>query len=94
MGVAETYVDVTDHQPDGFVSLPNGLGLDYLDSEDSPVKVGVAPNELTDSNDQDFLPANPGISGYQLALGNSQAPHQTNNSWLNIRITKSSRDSA
>jgi len=58
-GTAKTYVDVTDHQPVGFVSLPNGLGLDYLDKDGREVRVGIAPNELTSTQDKDFFAGTP-----------------------------------
>ena len=36
----------------GHVSLPNGLGLDHPDG-DERIRTGVAPNELTASEDRD-----------------------------------------
>ncbi|BFM18146.1 molybdopterin oxidoreductase family protein [Maricurvus nonylphenolicus] len=59
VGSAETYVEVTDHQPDGFVSLPNGLGLDYINETGREVRVGVAVNDLTSTNDKDFFAGTP-----------------------------------
>jgi formate dehydrogenase len=38
---------------DGHASLPNGLGLDHPDADGRPVVTGVAPNELTASDDRD-----------------------------------------
>ncbi len=58
-GSAKTYVDVTDHQPSGFISLPNGLGLDYVDLSGNQVTVGVSPNQLTRSEDKDFFAGTP-----------------------------------
>ena len=42
----------------GHISLPNGLGLDYP-GEDGVVAAGVAPNELTASEDRDWLAGTP-----------------------------------
>jgi len=36
----------------GHVALPNGLGLDHVES-DVRLQTGVAPNELTASEDRD-----------------------------------------
>ena len=57
-GSAITYVDVTEHQPAGLISLPNGLGVDYLE-EGEEVRVGVSPNELTSTNLKDFFAGTP-----------------------------------
>ena len=59
VGSAQTYVDVTDHQPPGFVSLPNGLGLDYVDENGKVVKIGISPNGLTRTKDKDFFAGTP-----------------------------------
>lgn len=59
VGIAETYVEVTEHQPPGFVSLPNGLGVDYTDATGDEVRVGVSANELTSSVDKDFFAGTP-----------------------------------
>ena len=37
----------------GHLSLPNGLGLDHPDDDGAAVVTGVAPNELTASEDRD-----------------------------------------
>ena len=42
----------------GHVSLPNGLGLDYPGAA-GRVTTGVAPNELTASEDRDWLAGTP-----------------------------------
>ncbi len=52
-------VEISDMMPRGSVSLPNGQGLDYVDSNGSAVRRGVAPNELTDSFQRDFLAGTP-----------------------------------
>ena len=59
VGAAQTYVEVTDHQPTGFVSLPNGLGLDYVNEKGEVSRVGVSANELTSSADKDFFAGTP-----------------------------------
>ncbi len=43
----------------GHVSLPNGLGLDHTSGEGGRVQTGVAPNELTASEDRDWLAGTP-----------------------------------
>lgn len=59
VGKAQTYVDVTAIQPEGFVSLPNGLGLDYIQEDGSEIRIGVAANELTRTEDKDFFAGTP-----------------------------------
>ena len=58
-GSAEATVEVTDRMQAGHVSLPNGLGLSYPDANGRPVLHGVAPNELTASEDRDWLAGTP-----------------------------------
>jgi anaerobic selenocysteine-containing dehydrogenase len=55
----ETVVEVTDTQQPGHVSLPNGLGLAYPDDAGKEVVHGIAPNELTASEDRDWLAGTP-----------------------------------
>ena len=45
-------VSVDDAMQPGHVSLPNGLGVDHPD-DDERIRTGVAPNELTASEDRD-----------------------------------------
>ena len=45
-------IEVSDTMQRGHVSLPNGLGLDYPDAGGA-VQIGIAPNELTSSEDRD-----------------------------------------
>ncbi len=52
-GQAEVVVEVHDRMQPGHVSLPNGLGLDHPDGTGRAVVTGVAPNELTSSDDRD-----------------------------------------
>lgn len=54
-GSAEVVVEVTDVMHPGHVSLPNGMGLD----EDATGRTGTAPNELTASEDRDWLAGTP-----------------------------------
>ncbi|MDJ0866526.1 MAG: molybdopterin-dependent oxidoreductase [Myxococcota bacterium] len=54
-GSAEVDVAHSDRMQPGHVSLPNGLGLDYP-GEEAP---GVSPNELTRSEDRDWLAGTP-----------------------------------
>ena len=55
----EALVEVTDTLLPGHVSLPNGQGLDYPDASGRTVVTGVAPNELTASEDRDWLAGTP-----------------------------------
>ncbi len=52
-------VEITDTLQPGHISLPNGQGLDYRDANGRMVRKGVAPNELTDSSQRDFLAGTP-----------------------------------
>ena len=57
-GSAEAVVELSDTLQAGHISLPNGLGLDYPDAAGRSVH-GVAPNELTASEDRDWLAGTP-----------------------------------
>jgi formate dehydrogenase len=53
-GSAQVVVAVDEGMQPGHVSLPNGLGLDHIDGDGAGrVVTGVAPNELTASEDRD-----------------------------------------
>jgi formate dehydrogenase len=58
-GRAEVHVQVNDAMQPGHVILPNGYGLSYPDEDGRPVVVGVAPNELTASEDRDWFAGTP-----------------------------------
>jgi anaerobic selenocysteine-containing dehydrogenase len=58
-GSVETPVEITDTLMPGHVSLPNGLGLRYPDGDGGNAVHGVAPNELTASEDRDWLAGTP-----------------------------------
>jgi anaerobic selenocysteine-containing dehydrogenase len=58
-GSAEVVVEVSDRMQPGHVSLPNGLGLDYPDERGERIATGVSPNELTASEDRDWLAGTP-----------------------------------
>lgn len=58
-GSAKTYIEITDTQPEGFISLPNGLGIDYTKSSGQTTRIGVATNELTRTEDKDFFAGTP-----------------------------------
>ncbi len=58
-GSAEVAVELSNRMQPGHVSLPNGLGLDFPDASGETVTVGVAPNELTRSEDRDWLAGTP-----------------------------------
>jgi anaerobic selenocysteine-containing dehydrogenase len=54
-GSAEVALEISDRMQPGHVSLPNGLGLDFPDLGTT----GVALNELTASEDRDWLAGTP-----------------------------------
>lgn len=58
-GSAEVPVELSDRMQRGHVSLPNGLGLDFPDASGVRVPTGVAPNDLTRSEDRDWLAGTP-----------------------------------
>ena len=58
-GSVETVVEVTDTLQPGYVTLPNGLGTTYPADDGSEQIHGVPPNELTASEDRDWLAGTP-----------------------------------
>jgi anaerobic selenocysteine-containing dehydrogenase len=58
-GSAEVLVELSDRMQPGHVSLPNGLGVDFPNGEGPRVKTGVAPNDLTASEDRDRIAGTP-----------------------------------
>ncbi len=58
-GSVEVPVEVSDMMQPGHVSLPNGLGLDATSGSGDSIRTGVAPNELTASEDRDWLAGTP-----------------------------------
>jgi anaerobic selenocysteine-containing dehydrogenase len=46
-------VEVSDTMQRGHISLPNGLGLGYPASGGTDERTGIAPNELTSTEDRD-----------------------------------------
>jgi anaerobic selenocysteine-containing dehydrogenase len=58
-GSVVTVVELTDTLQAGHASLPNGLGVDYLDEGGHAVVHGVAPNELTSAGDRDWIAGTP-----------------------------------
>jgi anaerobic selenocysteine-containing dehydrogenase len=58
-GSAEVVVELSDTLQAGHVSLPNGLGLTYPDPVGDVAMHGVPPNELTASEDRDWLAGTP-----------------------------------
>jgi anaerobic selenocysteine-containing dehydrogenase len=51
-------VEVSERMQPGHLSLPNGLGLTYP-ADGTPVRTGVAPNELTTAGDRDRFVGTP-----------------------------------
>jgi len=58
-GSAVAAVELTDTLQPGHVTLPNGLGTDYPDEHGTLTLHGVAPNELTASEDRDWVAGTP-----------------------------------
>ena len=58
-GKAVVTIEVSDMMRQGHVSLPNGLGLDYDAGDGVTVRVGISVNELTSTEDRDFLAGTP-----------------------------------
>jgi anaerobic selenocysteine-containing dehydrogenase len=58
-GSVTAAVEVNEVMQPGHVSLPNGLGLDYPQEEGDAVVTGAAPNELTASEDRDWVAGTP-----------------------------------
>ncbi len=58
-GSAEVSVEINDRMQPGHISLPNGLGLDFPDASGARVALGVSPNELTRSEDRDWVAGTP-----------------------------------
>jgi formate dehydrogenase len=58
-GSAVSVVEVYDGMRPGFISLPNGRGVDYPGGDGDSVATGVAPNELTSTADRDWLAGTP-----------------------------------
>jgi anaerobic selenocysteine-containing dehydrogenase len=58
-GSALVSVEVTDRMQPGHLALPNGLGLDFPAAEGTALATGVAPNELTRSEDRDWVAGTP-----------------------------------
>ena len=52
-GRAEAVVEISDVMQPGHASLPNGYGLDFIDSDGADRTPGVAPNALTSSDWRD-----------------------------------------
>ncbi|MDR3417554.1 MAG: molybdopterin-dependent oxidoreductase [Nevskia sp.] len=55
----EVTAEISPMMMPGHISLPNGLGLDYRRADGTVVRLGVPPNELTDSTRRDFLAGTP-----------------------------------
>ncbi len=58
-GAAVAVVEVNDSVLDGFVTLPNGMGLDYSPAGGNPEATGVSPNELTTTDWRDQYAGTP-----------------------------------
>jgi anaerobic selenocysteine-containing dehydrogenase len=58
-GSLDVTAEISDMMQPGNISLPNGQGLDYRNADGEVVRKGVAPNELTDSFQRDFLAGTP-----------------------------------
>ncbi len=58
-GEANVLIEVSERMMQGYVSLPNGLGLTYPDKDGEPQLTGIAPNELTSIEDRDKFAGTP-----------------------------------
>ena len=58
-GSVEAEVEISDRMQKGHIALPNGLGLDFPSKDGTRVGAGVAPNELTRSEDRDWIAGTP-----------------------------------
>ncbi|MBI2706221.1 MAG: molybdopterin-dependent oxidoreductase [Actinobacteria bacterium] len=58
-GSVVAVVEVSDTLLPGHVSLPNGRGLDYPDESGERERKGAPPNELTSTDDRDWLAGTP-----------------------------------
>jgi anaerobic selenocysteine-containing dehydrogenase len=58
-GSVEAQVELTDTLQPGHVTLPNGLGLAYPGADGREIVTGVPPNELTASEDRDWIAGTP-----------------------------------
>lgn len=58
-GSAEVEIEVTETMRPGMVSLPNGQGLEYRNTDGTTTRRGVAPNELTSGADRDPIAGTP-----------------------------------
>lgn len=58
-GSAVMPAEITERMQPGNISMPNGQGLDYHNEQGELIQKGVAPNELTDCNERDFLAGTP-----------------------------------
>jgi anaerobic selenocysteine-containing dehydrogenase len=58
-GSVEVSVEVSDRMQTGHIALPNGLGVDVPGTDGERLTAGVAPNELTRSEDRDWLAGTP-----------------------------------
>ncbi|HNN30136.1 MAG TPA: molybdopterin dinucleotide binding domain-containing protein, partial [Agitococcus sp.] len=58
-GSVQVPLEVSKMMQRGHVSLPNGQGLHYTNSDGEVVQQGIAPNELTDNQRRDFFAGTP-----------------------------------
>jgi anaerobic selenocysteine-containing dehydrogenase len=58
-GAAQATIELTDELQPGFVSLPNGHGLDYPNASGALARRGVSVNELTNTFDRDPFAGTP-----------------------------------
>ncbi len=58
-GETETTVEIDDAMQAGHMSIPNGYGVDHPDEVGEHTRVGVAPNELTETGWEDEIAGTP-----------------------------------
>src|SRR5829696_4249858 len=58
-GSAVAVAELDDAMQSGHVALPNGLGLDFPGEDGTLAVTGIAPNDLTSSEDRDWVAGTP-----------------------------------
>jgi anaerobic selenocysteine-containing dehydrogenase len=58
-GEANVLIEISDRMKHGYVSLPNGFGLEYPNEDGEPQLTGISPNELTSIQDRDKFAGTP-----------------------------------
>ena len=73
-GSAVAVAAIDEAMQPGHVSLPNGLGLDFPGEDGTLAVTGVAPNDLTSSEDRDWVAGTPWHKHVPARLERVEAP--------------------